>query len=517
VRGRGKLSIEGNIKPFAMALASVWLIAITPRLPFALDMALLLCLSGLMIVQTFRIRRKYTESLTQYLTGYRSRTPSVIVEKVARLNKENFLDYFAELLEREPVEIKVYVVEILARMNMREATDILRSYILKADSRMRAVIVSALTGRTDEELRPLFVKLLLDDDARVVANSVEALAAFNEPEVLEGLTAFLNHSANRVRANVVVALWPYAREPRKHWLIGQLRKMLAVDDAYTASSALYALAELHAPRTAVPELMAFYRQRPDAVRKNKQVWTQFTRALAKNPTDEALEVLLALADNAPRIKRGDLERAFCNALEHGASSAMLVRHMETANSMRRGVLLRALMVHGSAPVHAEETRLLGIARQEVAKVYADWMRFMLLAGRKVTGGVQLLMNALLEECVDERMNNLIYISALLDKSGQIHQIMNRLHHKDRHVRARAIEILDNTGNARVNRWIINLLDSNNPSEHIRDPEIDSQVRTAFTGKDSVSVIRESMSNPNEWVRTCARYALETLEDCLHGS
>jgi hypothetical protein len=110
----------------------------------------------------------------------------------------------------------------------------------------------------------------------------------------------------------------------------------------------------------------------------------------------------------------------------------------------------------------------------------------------------LLCHVIVEECVERRMNNLIYISALLDRSGRIGRIVRRLHHENRHVRARAVEVLDNVGNARVNRLLIGLLDTDH---HTSSASAAHDRTEGLPG----AVIERLSGCPNEWVRTCAAY------------
>jgi len=115
VRGRGKLSIEGVVKPLAIISASIWLLFIAPLLPFWVAMAILFYCSVGMFIQTFRIRKKYAESLSRNLTGFKSKKLSKLFNFVDLAKEDNFLTTLSRVLEKEEYEIKKYMIEILSK------------------------------------------------------------------------------------------------------------------------------------------------------------------------------------------------------------------------------------------------------------------------------------------------------------------------------------------------------------------------------------------------------------------
>jgi hypothetical protein len=82
---------------------------------------------------------------------------------------------------------------------------------------------------------------------------------------------------------------------------------------------------------------------------------------------------------------------------------------------------------------------------EVKAIYSDWISLNTLDTRAELAGIKLLRMAIFEESINERLRNVVHISALLDKSGRIWAVVPRLYHSNRHVRAQAFELLDNVG------------------------------------------------------------------------
>lgn len=101
------------------------------------------------------------------------------------------------------------------------------------------------------------------------------------------------------------------------------------------------------------------------------------------------------------------------------------------------------------------------------------------------------------------MENLTYIAAILDRSGQVKKVIRRLNHENRHVRARAFEVLDNIGNSKINRSLIRLIDK---YEKFKKGE---KIPGSFPAdSDSVtSIVNSYTDSPVKWVSECASYAL----------
>ena len=106
----------------------------------------------------------------------------------------------------------------------------------------------------------------------------------------------------------------------------------------------------------------------------------------------------------------------------------------------------------------------------------------------------------------EKLRNLVLMAALCDRTGQIGAIMQRLYHPNRHIRARAFEVLDNVGNVKVNRWLISLLDTDDAVTHGREATISFKLRA----KPLIDAVSGYVANSGEWLHTCALYAAQAL-------
>ena len=160
IRGRGKLVIEGVVKPAAMVFASLWILTVAGKIPFSVNMIVLLAVSVVMIFQTFRIKEKYTERLAQYLVGFKSRASLAVFDSSEIAGSKDILSFLSEKLVSEAYEIKCYLIEVLTDINSEESIKILTDYMYIADKRTRATIISALTRLKLKNLKTIFSSML---------------------------------------------------------------------------------------------------------------------------------------------------------------------------------------------------------------------------------------------------------------------------------------------------------------------------------------------------------------------
>ena len=173
---------------------------------------------------------------------------------------------------------------------------------------------------------------------------------------------------------------------------------------------------------------------------------------------------------------------------------------------RRRIMLAALQNRQTVAPREHEALLKQLALEEVKEMYRDWTSLSLLDAQTSSPGIQLLRIAILEERIGDRLKNAVAVSSLLDASGQVGLVAHRLNHANRHVRARALEVLDNTGDAKINRWILKLLDTNDPATHVKEAASAFQIEPM----PLLATISAYVSDPCGWIRQCAGFAAMNL-------
>jgi len=506
VRGRGKLLLEGVVKPAAIAFASVWMIAVFPRIPLFAAILVMLCASIGLLVQTFRLRGKYAQSLTVYLAGFRSKKLPEMFNLPNIADNDNYIALLETILHKEEFEIKKFIIDILCGIHSADSVDVLVSYIDKCDTRTCATIISALGKLKREDLKPLFSRYLQDADRRVVANSILALAGYSDAETQEGLSAFLNHPDCRVKTNTIVAMWNHTvTENRKKQLSALLVGMIQNGSVDECASALFAIGETGS-MDFVQVMKTFMVHKKEYIATNPQIRRQLLFAIAKLPCDESLDVILSFAvENHLHIKT-ELHQAVGLLIDKGYPVSGCMQHIRDCDYVCRNVVLETLCEKHVVVDREFDALLDDVADRETAAIYSDWLSLCALNAKTTMPEVELLCTAIHETSIHKKILNLICIAALYDRTGQIGSIMHRLYHPNRHIRARAFEVLDNAGNAKVNRCLLKLLDSDDTVKHGREATISFKQRA----KSLMEAVSEYVDSSDSWLRTTAVYATHAL-------
>ena len=145
-----------------------------------------------------------------------------------------------------------------------------------------------------------------------------------------------------------------------------------------------------------------------------------------------------------------------------------------------------------------------VAQREIEAIEWEKKSLQVLSGSG-SGRMALLFYAIREEVISIRLDNLFHIITLLDASGIVASAISSISHTDPHVRARGLEILENTGDEKINRMIIHTiewLDTLQPH-----PEENGMLAQK---KEEMVAATYSVSH-NEWVAFCADYACSAPE------
>lgn len=509
IRGRGKLVIEGVVKPAAMMFASIWLLTVAGRIPFSVNMMILLVISGIMIFQTFRIKSKYTERLAHYLVGFESRASLSIFNTSEITGSKDILTFLSEKLVNEAYEIKCYIIEVLTDINSEESIKILTEYIYITDKRTRATIISALTRLKLKSLKSIFSSMLQDSDPRVVANSIFALAAYNDPEINEGLRVYLHNNNNRIKANTIISLWPISKPVIQRDLLKVLGGMLESESTETYSSALFAIREMDSVKDTGALLKEFYNKRKEIILKDREIWRHFLQTVGKNPDEELIKLLFALSGEVGKKERSDIVSSVVEACGNGYPIQSFLTDIKLKNVITRGIILKILSAQEDYTISKEtEQTLVDLAQDEAVFTYDAQLSYRLLIKEADIDAMRLLAWVIFEECIGIHIENLTYIAAILDRTGQVKKVMRRINHENKHVRARALEVLDNVGNLKINRNIIKLLEKNEKLKSAKT--IPGSI--AAENESIRSIINTHKESPIKWVSECATYVLDKVDE-----
>lgn len=504
IRGRGKLIIEGVVKPSAMVFASFWIMIISRIISLQVNITLLWGITIAMIVQTLRIRSKYTQSLTMHLATFKTRISSDIFDISKIANKKEFFRYVMQKLEQESYEVKQYIIEILVTVAPHDAVKILSRYCRYTDNKEKAVIVAGLAKINDNNLIPLYESLMHDSDEQVIAQCINALAVYNDSDVQTQLQRYLHHPNTHIQANTIIALWKSAQTHQRHAAMTTLQSMLQSNQTAVCASALYAISAIASIHDTESLILAFYEHRKDEIVKNRILWHHFIRTISKSASFQTIDLMLRIGYVVNETKQNDIVSVIGEACTNGYAAARLISYLKCHEPVVKKLVL-GVLCHKELSIDKErESLLVTIAAAEAKAAKYYWKLYQNLVYAQIEGG-HFLATVLYEELIAVHEKNVLLVAGILDTSGHIKQVMRRLYHENKHIRAQALEVLDNSGNVKVNRLFLELLDL----------FFDAQTQNGKNGKEGgrndihavYRIVDNFTSHRNDWIRHCAQYVL----------
>lgn len=500
VRGRGKLVIEGFIKPFAMVVAGCWLLWVVPVLTLKVHLMVMVLVAAGAVLQTLRLKSAYTRTLGRYLTGFTGGKDTALFERFDLKGGANVVEFLAERLENEDFEVQKFIVEMLSSSATPEAVRVLCDQLHKGDGKIRATVVAALGDCAGEAVVTEEVRrLLLSRDDRVVANAVLALVKCNPAHIVSYLTPLLNHAHNRVRANAILSIWPNVDESEQRELLSRIQRMLFSVAPTDCASALFVVGELQTD-AAMEMLVDFCRETFIMESNSVMIVRQVVSALGKKRSETALDLLLQMSEAAPLKYRKHLI-ATLTSLVAELPEQVWLRKIVSGSARRRNSLARALLVKQSALSTAAAEVVRRVITNEIAAIGSEKVWLQKLRGTDVA----LLAYAVREEFIDVRLETILTLVALLDPSGGIHAVTPRINHTNAHVRARAFEVLENSGDVKSNRLVLRCIESLDTVVSGVQSEGAVPDRSSTNVSAIAEVVAHYRGSPDAWVAACAAY------------
>jgi HEAT repeat protein len=511
LRGRGKLALEGAVKPFAIAVTSGWLVWGASRLSLTVNALISAIISAGMIYQVFRIKRSYTASLSRYLNKFKLGASSSFLELLGLSHTEDLFSSLSTMLEKESFEIKICLIEILAGIGTDEALSVMADHLKRADDMSKAAILTAL-GRTKNPVwKSTIIQLLADKSLRVVASAVSTLGEYNDAEIDEGLQIFLMHTDHRIRGNATVALWQHADAYKRKSLEKVLEDMLKNEDVRQKASAIYALGQISKNGQTHPMLSVFCNESSTSIFKEDRLWHQVCAALSNCGDETACSILLGYSIQVPRRRLADICKALAAIIRNGYAVVSIIKHISTAPGSVRNLIFKAVL---SANAEGEMRSLAGheallwaeseyLSLQEAKKMHAALKKA--VSHETIT----LLADAVREEYMDIHRQNLEMLAALLDSSGEVKKTIRCLASTHKHVRARALEVLDNVGNARINKWVILLAEENSVESYNSTDGHRTEKLQEMSLNDSIDYC---FLQGTPWIRECAAFVRQSIPE-----
>lgn len=488
IRGRGKISLEGVVKPVSMILASLWLTFLMPKLPETAATSILVAASIAMIILTLKMRKQYTRSLTRYLTDFRNRTP----DEERKYNSSAVVPQIRELMAVESFEVQCYLVEILADMRSQIARDELTSMLYSADEALLPKVIEALAPLALPEVKPRMKELLRGTNNSIITAAIRAVAEYNDSP--DELLPFLTSPSTTLQLTVIELLWWRVTPAQRQSMVKEIEVRLQSGDAEILFATLDLCGKIDDPLATglIPKRFPTF---TDPLLMSHYSWQRFTAALSDLEGEDILDWILENSDQrgGPQLK--SLISAVQNIIATGYPVESILNRLETSSLRQRYLLSGGIALWGRTQSRYRKQIQQLLEREFTEMIYSEKL-FTTISQIESDAG-ELLSTAIEEELLALHRFTATSLASMLDKKGEIRQVAHRLTHSDTHIRSQALEVLDNVGDRKLNHRLIN---------HLSLPKSSVKASSA----DLFIAIEELEASNNRWLRECAHFAMSTF-------
>lgn len=486
IRGRGKIALEGVVKPVAMLLASLWLTLIIPKLPHSLETLVLIISSITMVFLTLLMRKQYTKSLTRYLSDFRTKGGAEVSKQ---LKDHNVVQRIESTLQNESHNVQCYMIELLGDINSQPATNVLIKLLYKKDEKLLPTIIDALAPKGVPHLKRTFKELLSHENPLIIREAMLALAEFADEKPV--LLTFLHSNHLELKLTVIELLWWDVPRSTQKEMLEEIEEGLQSVQADKVYRTLDLCGHIDAPEL-TDKIPIRFPEFNDPLLQNQKGWNRFTAALSDLEGVVILDWILRNSAGISAAKLPSLIPAVANIIKTGYTAEKVLRRMSGARREERFLLSGALLEIGNAvtsqkrkirTLFSEERKQLGLHKENLSLLKSE-------------PSATLLIHAIEEELLSLHLQTAIALVALLDKKGEIQHVSKRLLSTKQSIRSRALEVFDNVGDMRLNNQLI---------QHFTPI-----VPLPFSEPEFLKTVQSYTHYPNSWIQECATFTVDSF-------
>jgi hypothetical protein len=493
IRGRGKILIEGVIKPFAILAAGLFILFIYKQYPTGATI-LLFCFAIFLVVLCVFMRKSYTQSIARSLGDGREERLKEMLLSSSGGHEDNTLPLLKDFLDDQDPEIADFATSSLAKLSGEEPVRLLWGRFTRADSKGRIRFMRILAPLNDLRYVRLYEAGLYDVDGDVLAASMEALISSGVPLDKNRFTKLLAHTHPGVRAGAAAGLWRTATPNERIILEAAIRELLISQEPGSLEAGIRA-----ASASAEPTLW-------NSLESGLNVAVSYGGEYRK------LAIESAGSFNDPRACKWLINRSsHCegNDLDEidQALSMHLLNHLgvieEAFNSesqVARACVIRALVIKRTQPTEPLRRLLEDLLELEVHLMLRYELYSSLLEHEH--DGERLLAEAVHEKRFRKNMGHFFLVAAAIYPAAGLQSAANRVGSINRHVRASALELLDSTSSLRPVKLFLRLCDKSS-SEWIRETlrrEWQDDIPTRYF------VLKVLSEDEDNWIKSLAIFS-----------
>ena len=533
VRGAAKATIDGILKPGAIAFAGALLLAfhwagLGPRAIAGVTLALI----ALWLVALASLHTEYVRSLQDTLRNRRLDLGNA----TSRLADDTAAQVIARAFASAEPRVVLNAIELLPHLPQLELVDHLDDLLVHPDPRVRRAILEHLAHHPTLQLGNPVFRCFDDADPDVRAAAVRAFSAIGKDKAVRSVRGFLKDPNPAIRSAAIVGMIRYGGLDGVLSAAESLKALVVDPDPIMREHAARILGEIGVRNFYQPvlELMA------DKALSVRLAAIASAGQLASTELQPALVYRLARADTAtaavaalaaygdavvPLLDRVMASRVediavrrnvprVLSAIRTPAAMALLQAHLKEPDELLRTAVFTAIRraARRNPKLRVDRELLVAAIERELAQAYAALAQAQALrlhelpsneVPRQGQRAARALLHAALREKVTAVEGRVFSLMAELYPDAGIDFVwvgIRDAHQRDAaRLRANAVELLDNVLSRELKRRLLPLLDDaprdaklRAGAEHYPQPQ-----------RSEERALLELLADDSVWVRACA--------------
>ncbi len=513
-RGRAKTFLEGIVKPSAIMLTGLALIAM-PSIPANGILAFITGISALMILTVVRIRKTYTEALVPNYSQYT--LPADVIAHIGGYHDQKILALISEYSQSHDSDIRTIAVKILAYEGSRESFTVFKNIFEKeSDSAVREMLARYCKYFAGFEIMPLLEIMVADQNPRIRANALHCLNSIDTPwknKFYDTVKSLFFEAHLRVQIESAIYLWHSGQIHERENVQAFLKYLLQVKNTNKRSAGLFLVGEIR-PGGWEDILLDHLHE------SSMQVFTKCVETIMANATEQTKQRTLTVIATLSRKHISVMGRILSQL---GAGAYATIINAMAQDQDKRMMVELVLAARQIIETHSEQIKELEFEGEqrsalsswiinELATIYKDayiWTKFSLQGdcSHACRNAVCYLEQALVDQHA-KICDWALDVVALLDKQGVMATVRRDLDMREPSQRNDMIELLEAFAPPDIGSLIIPILRSNSLA-HL------AKVGNGYFNFDDKNLpitIDHFVSSQSHWICICALYCVWQKEN-----
>ncbi|MFP4521473.1 MAG: hypothetical protein ACLFQK_04950, partial [Fibrobacterota bacterium] len=336
-----------------------------------------------------------------------------------------------------------------------------------------------------------------ESSTSVIESLIKAVNRYDREDCKVVIRNYLYYPDNRVRTAAVASMWHRIETKHRYKVFIIVNRILETGTDEEILSLINSLGDIGDPAVLRPVEKVLSRIKVRESRASGIVKACIS-SLGKIPSGRCIDLLLGLLPKIEKRFYPSVRKALIVLFPRVKQSEIVIR-LNVAMGYPRLLLLEAMCRSGREWPEEITRSLYGGAEKTLQEIYTDIEYLSFLSGYKDGRSGDLLYQAVLENGYEIKKSMILYIVSLLDKSGELRSIIPKIRHSDQHIRANAVEMLENICHARFRKTVVPLFDDGKPERLVSLGRSVWKVKQ----KNLYSTLYDLYNSYDSWIRACA--------------